>query len=320
MSRKRDPANDATTLEQLVGCALDAMWVVDEDDIVRFMNPAAETLSGFGADEMIGAPLARILPPEIAKRHLGYIQRYLKRGGSSPVLGKTREFEIITRSGERVAVELRAFEIGADGGKRRFGAVMHDIGARRAAEQSRQLMLEKMQHLAAEDDLTGLPNRRAFFDALEREVSATSRHGHPACVGIIDIDRFRQINDGHGHDAGDLVLKAITVIMQATLRCEDMIARIGGEEFALLLPDTLIGDAGIAMERLLQAVRETPIALPDDVALSLTVSAGIAPLGDDRNGAMCLRAADIAHLRAKESGGDRVCTQTEDIASRSAAE
>ncbi len=108
--------------------------------------------------------------------------------------------------------------------------------------------------------------------------------------------------------------------MQATLRCEDMIARIGGEEFALLLPDTLIDDAGIAMERLLRAVRETPIELPDDVALSLTVSAGIAPLGEDRNGAMCLRAADIAHLRAKESGGDRVYTQTEDIAPRSAAE
>ncbi len=320
MTKDRDPANDATSLEQLVGCALDAMWVIDEDDIIRFMNPAAEILSGFGADQLIGGPLARILPPDIAKHHLGYIQRYLEDGGLSSVLGKTREFEIVTRSGERVAIELRAFEIGASGGKRRFGAVMHDIGARRAAEESQRRLIEKMQHLAAEDDLTGLPNRRAFFDALEREVSATSRHGHPACIGIVDIDHFRQINDSNGHDAGDRVLKAITAIMKATLRCEDMIARIGGEEFAILLPDTEIDDAGIAMERLRQAVRETPIELPDDVALSLTVSAGLAPLGDDRNGALCLRAADIALLQAKESGGDRVCTHSDDIAPRSAAE
>ena len=88
MSKDRDPANDATSLEQLVGCALDAMWVIDEDDIIQFMNPAAEILSGFGADQLIGGPLARILPPDIAKRHLGYIQRYLEGGGSSSVLGK----------------------------------------------------------------------------------------------------------------------------------------------------------------------------------------------------------------------------------------
>ncbi len=320
MSKDRDPANDVTSLEQLVGCAFDAMWVIDEDDIIQFMNSAAEVLSGFSADELIGAPLARILPPDIAKQHLGYTQRYVEDGGPSSVLGKIREFEIVARSGERVPIELRAFEISASGGKRRFGAVMHDIGARRAAEETQRQLLEKMQHLAAEDELTGLPNRRAFFDALEREVSATSRHGHPACIGIINIDRFRQVNDSYGHDAGDRALKAITVIMKATLRCEDLIARIGGEEFAILFPDTKIDAASTALERLLQAVRQTPIELSDDVALSLTVGAGVAPLGDDRNGAACLQAADIALLRAKETGGDRICTHSDDIASKSAAE
>lgn len=320
MSKDRDPANDATSLERLVGCALDAMWVVDEDDIIRFMNPAAGILSGFSADELIGAPLARILPPDIAEHHPGYIQRCVDRGDPSSVPGEIRELEIVACSGARVAVELRAFEIEASGGKRRFGAVMHDISGLRAVQESQRQMLENMRRLATEDELTGLPNRRSFFGALEREVSATSRHGHPACIGIIDIDRFKQINDDYGHDAGDRVLKAITVIMQATLRREDMIARIGDEEFAILLPDTVIDAANIATERLLQAVRQTPIELADDVALSLTVSAGVAPLGDDRNGAMCLRAADIALLRAKESGGDRVCTNADVIAPRSAAE
>ena len=320
MSKDRDPANDVTSLEQLVGCALDAMWVIDEDDIVQLMNPAAEILSGFSADELIDGPFARILPPDIAEHHLGYIQRYVEGSDPSSVLGEIRELEIITCAGARVAIELRAFEINASGGKRRFGAVMHDSSGFRAAEESRRQLVENMHDLAAEDELTGLPNRRSFFYALEREVSATSRHGHPACIGIIDIDRFKQINDDYGHDAGDLALKAITVIMQATLRCEDMIARIGDEEFAILLPDTKIDTANIAMERLLQAVRQTPIELPEDVALSLTVSAGIAPLGDDRNGAVCLRAADIALLRAKESGGDCVCTNADVIAPRSAAE
>ena len=315
-----DPAKDSTSLDELVSRALDAMWVIDEDDIVHFMNPAAVQLSGFGADQLIGAPLAQIMPPEIAKHHLEYIKGYIAAGATSLVLGKIRELEIVTRSGETVAVELRAFEIGASGGKRRFGAVMPDISARKAAEASQHELLEKMRRLAYEDELTGLPNRRSFFDTLEREVSATNRHGHPACVGVVDIDHFKRINDTHGDDAGDRVLAAIAKIMTVTMRIEDVIARVGGGEFAILLPDTEIGPACIALERVLENVRRTPIMLRGDVSLSLTVSAGVAAIAPDSNGAHCLRTADIALLRAKETGRDRLCATADDIAPKSAAE
>lgn len=309
-----------TGLADLIDCALDAVWIVDEHDIVHYVNPAATELCGYAPEELIGGPFSRVLSRETAVLHAGYFRDHLDRGGGSRVLGKLRELTILSRSGKFVQIELKAFKISPRDGTMRFGAIMRDITQRKQNEARQRRLLEKMQRIAAEDELTRLPNRRGFFDALHRIASAVKRHGRPACVAMIDIDRFKRVNDRYGHDAGDRTLAAVAGIMSASMRSEDLVARIGGEEFAVLFPDTEIGAAHAALERLLANVRSTPIILSDGVALTVTVSAGltaIEPTGDDAN---CLQAADAALLKAKKSGRDRVHADFDDSIPQAAAE
>ncbi len=309
-----------TGLADLIDCALDAVWIVDEHDIVHYLNPAATELCGYAREELIGGPLSRILPRETAVLHTGYIRDYLDRGGGSRVLGKLREFTILSRSGKFIPIELKAFEISPRDGTKRFGAIMRDITQRKQNEARQRRLLAKMQRIAAEDELTHLPNRRGFFDALHRIASGAKRHRRPACVAMINIDRFKRVNDRYGHDAGDRALVAVARIMTASLRSEDLVARIGGEEFAVLFPDTGIGAAYAALERLLANVRSTPIILSDGVALTVTVSAGLTPIERAGDGANCLQAADAALLKAKKSGRNRIHAEFNESTPQAAAE
>lgn len=297
----------SSDLLQLIGYALDAMWIVDEDNIVKFMNPAAEALTGYDANDLTGRHLSAILPPDIAENHADYLRSYLERGGESTVLGKVRELSIVRRSGQEVPIELKAFEIGSECGKRRFGAVMRDITQRRENEKKQQQMLDEMQRLATEDDLTGLPNRREFFIELDRLVEFVRRYGQPACVAIIDIDLFKQINHLHGHDAGDKVLHAISGVMTQKLRGTDLLARIGGEEFGMLMPESEPEGAIFGLERLRDNVKNTPVLLPDGTEVTITVSIGMAAIDGDDATRHCIKAAGDALLAAKRSGRDRIC-------------
>ena len=117
----------------------------------------------------------------------------------------------------------------------------------------------QLRTLAFVDPLTGLPNRRAFDDDLARETSRARRHGHVLSVAVLDVDGLKRINDELGHDAGDSLLRAVGVVLRAALRNEDVAYRIGGDEFALLLPDVDVADDGFLRERL-QAVGSPPLS------------------------------------------------------------
>lgn len=306
-------------LAQLIASALDAVWVVDEHDIIEYLNPAAVELCGYPAEELLGVPISRILPREVAGDHAEFLRAHIDGDGPAQVLGRVRELSIVTRGGRIVPVEVKAFEIAGIGGKRRFGAMMRDITERRQAEARQRRLVEKLQRMASKDELTGLPNRRAFFDTLDRTVAAARRHRRPACIAVVDIDLFKRVNDRHGHDAGDRALAAIAGILSASMRTEDMVARIGGEEFAFLLPDTDLQAAYGAIERMQDNVRQTPIILANGAALSITVSAGVAALDPDQDGAADLRTADAALLRAKQTGRDRICIADDEPDEQSAA-
>jgi len=308
-------------LAELVASALDAVWVVDEREIIEYLNPAAAALSGYAAEDLLGGPLSRILPRDVAHTHAGFLRAYVKGEGegTTRVLGKFRELSIVSRNGRIVPVEIKAFEIASTDGKRRFGALMRDITDRKRAETRQRRLVEKLHRLASEDELTGLPNRRAFFDALDRTIAAARRHQRPACVAIADIDRFKRINDRYGHDAGDRALMSVAGILKSTMRSEDIVARIGGEEFAFLLPDTDIDAACGALDRLVDTISQTPIILPDGIALRITLSAGIAPLDVENNGTNSMRMADAALLRAKGSGRNRFCIADDASGRQSAA-
>ena len=161
----------------------------------------------------------------------------------------------------------------------------------------------RLEALLREDALTGLLNRRAILTQLAGMVSAARRHGHPLSLAILDLDDFKAINDEHGHDVGDEVLKAAVHAMRANLRAEDQLGRLGGEEFLVLLPDT----PGTAARSVANKLREE-VARADS-PVPVTVSAGVATWDHEAPEQM-LRRADQALYRAKDAGRDRVMAAT----------
>lgn len=164
-----------------------------------------------------------------------------------------------------------------------------------------------LRHLVLIDPLTGLYNRRFLQQALDREFAAATRYGYPLACAIADLDRFKQINDAHGHLVGDEVLSKIAGLFQSNFRAPDLCFRFGGEELVVLMPHTAAQPAVAACERFLQKLRETPIATAAG-ELRLTASVGVACL---RNGNFAtpndmLAAADVALYTAKRQGRDRV--------------
>ncbi|KAA0590268.1 diguanylate cyclase [Azospirillum lipoferum] len=178
--------------------------------------------------------------------------------------------------------------------------------------ECRRVDTEKMLRDAAlSDPLTGLANRRAFFAAIDRTVAGALRHDTPVSLLMLDIDHFKEVNDTRGHDAGDVVLVALSRLLQRSVRQSDLVARFGGEEFAILLPNAPVDGAALLAERLRCAVRD--LAIPQDGAiLHVTVSIGVSTLTPDIDRAdVMIKAADMALYQAKQGGRDRVCRHRE---------
>ena len=169
---------------------------------------------------------------------------------------------------------------------------IEDISERKELEQ-------RLRVLATTDELTGIFNRRHFFDRAEPLVALAERHQRPLSLALLDVDNFKALNDAHGHLIGDEALRVLTRLCQSTLRASDLLARFGGEEFVVLFPETAGDDAREAVERIQDALR-TRIAGP-----SFTVSAGVAERKRGEGLEGLLRRADTALYHAKDEGRDR---------------
>ena len=173
----------------------------------------------------------------------------------------------------------------------------------------RKLLEKELQRQAHLDYLTGLPNRRDFMERGEIEFSRTLRYDNHLSILMLDIDHFKKINDTYGHQSGDLVLKSIASTFHKELRSVDIVGRLGGEEFALILPETGIEKATEVAERLREIISANEVALPDGMKISITVSIGIASLIDkDSDMNMLLMESDKALYKAKLAGRNRVCS------------
>lgn len=167
---------------------------------------------------------------------------------------------------------------------------------------------EELERRAYYDYLTGLANRRYFIEQAEFELARTLRYGGELSVIMFDIDHFKLVNDTHGHKIGDIVLQKIADISRASLRDVDIIGRIGGEEFAILLPETGSKQAMEAAERLRIAVSNGRVAMQDNLSLQVTASFGVTTVNTDQaNLDTLLNQADQALYQAKNDGRNRVC-------------
>ncbi len=184
--------------------------------------------------------------------------------------------------------------------------VLESFAATTSAAIQNARLHAKVQKMAITDPLTGLYNRRGFYELGKREIERVRRFGHPLSAIMLDIDLFKMINDTYGHASGDQVLKAIAERLNHNIRGVDILGRYGGDEFSILLPETDLATANVIAGRLRRAIAKYPIST-DDGLLSITISVGIAKATEEMSDLdALLNLADSAMYSAKQGGRDRV--------------
>jgi diguanylate cyclase (GGDEF)-like protein len=161
---------------------------------------------------------------------------------------------------------------------------------------------------ATHDVLTGIPNRRYFMELMDRQLVMSQRYGNPFVLALADIDCFKTVNDTYGHHVGDGVLKHFTAACRKYLRKSDILSRIGGEEFAILLPNASLAEAQAVMKRVTIAIEEADIDIGQSTPLKITTSFGLADWSSvDKGVDAFFRRADLAMYEAKHRGRNLVC-------------
>ena len=153
--------------------------------------------------------------------------------------------------------------------------------------------------------MTLLPNRRAFRARLMRDLEASERAGLSMAVAMMDIDHFKRINDQYGHDMGDSTLQLLAKLLLEHLRADDTVARMGGEEFAVLMPRTTVAQAQVIVERMRVAVARQVFGT-QEIPLTLSISVGLAGLAPGASADQVMKSADAALYEAKDAGRNRV--------------
>lgn len=222
---------------------------------------------------------------------------YLARQLESIRSGRDGALNIRLNSGEVIRFHCKALP---DGGRLLTYGNVSDL-VREA---------EALERLAAIDGMTGLNNRRNFLELAESEWTRFRRYGRPMALLMCDIDHFKRVNDSYGHDAGDEVIKTVADILQKQKRASDIAGRLGGEEFALVLPEATLDSAVAAGERLRKCVAEHVIAA-GGTRIPVTISVGASICHTAISGVEeLIKQADLALYEAKRSGRNRVCRYT----------
>ncbi len=276
---------------------------LDREQRYRFSNRIYDDWLGIPQSEMHGRSVAEVFGAEAYGRMQPHIERVLA--------GEEVQFEFGTgqRGGQRALQMACVPHLGADGAVLGFYMLANDVTALKRAQEDLRFAAIQLQHdarrlefLAHHDTLTGLPNRAMFHDRAREAVAHARRHDKTAAVLFVDLDHFKEVNDRLGHDIGDALLKLIASRLRACVRGDDFVARIGGDEFCVLLQD--IADpreaASVAQKLVAELGQSCRI---DQHEVSSGASIGIACVPQDgQDVATLLRLADAAMYRAKDAG------------------
>jgi len=284
-------------LKTIIETEPECVKVLAADGTLLQMNRAGlDMIEAESESQVIGRKVTDIVTPQYRKAFDDLSER-VNRGESG-----TLEFEIVGLKGGHRWLDTHAVPMrDVNGQITGLLGVTRDITARKRAEQ-------ELEQLAQTDFLTNLSNRRHFMTQAEQELSRTLRYGGPLSVLMMDLDYFKKINDTYGHKTGDLVLRRFADLSRQTLREVDAIGRIGGEEFAVVLPQTDGQHALEAAERLRKLTEDAEVALEQGLPFHFTVSIGVATLtGPSTNIDTLLSQADQALYKAKKIGRNKVC-------------
>jgi diguanylate cyclase (GGDEF)-like protein len=221
----------------------------------------------------------------------------------------TAALPVIVLTGKgKGAPQTECFALGADA----YFEKPVDLNTLAAAVATRLQRTAEVSREARQDSLTGLPNRAAFREACERARALAQRNREPLSLAILDLDRFKSVNDKHGHAAGDEVLRRAATVIARSLRTSDLLARWGGEEFVALLPKANQKGAVQSMERALQALRQEQFVGADGSTFKVTFSAGVVQYPEGASIEEAVSAADRLLYLAKVAGRDRVLGANDD--------
>lgn len=254
---------------------------------------------GYSAAEMKALDVASITHPDDFADDLANMERL--RAGQIPDFSVEKRY--IHKDGHPVWVAVTVSPLWTSGAiPDRHMEIVQDISLRKEVEQ----MLVAMAHT---DSLTGLANRGHFLGLAKQELARSLRYNKPLSVLMLDADLFKSINDRYGHTVGDTALMKLADVCRETLRAVDLVGRLGGEEFAVLLPETDHAMAVEVADRLRKAIADSRVPLERGLPLKFTVSIGVASLASrDDNLDVLLNKADTALYEAKNSGRNKVCT------------
>jgi diguanylate cyclase (GGDEF)-like protein/PAS domain S-box-containing protein len=298
-------------LAALFEAAVDAIVVADDRGIIERVNPSCERMFGYDRDELIGQNLSILMPVSTARSHDGYLRRY-REGGAPQVIGRGRNDVARRADRSEFPLHLSVSEFEVDG-RTWFVGMIRDVSDLVEAERRRDEVIrelrasrEQFRIAATRDALTGLPNRVVFLDQLDRAIEQALLGADELTVAFIDLDRFKLVNDTQGHEAGDDLLREIAQRLQSLAHPGDLVARLAGDEFVVLLRGRMMPlERSARLHQMLDALgRPVPLA-GGPVDLAVSIGAATYP-ADAEDAEHLIRAADLAMYQAKRNGGSAV--------------
>ena len=274
----------------------DGMIVTDADRVILRVNSAFTQITGYSAEEAIGQNPRMLRSDRHDESFYAAMWEAIERTGAwhGEIWHQRKSGDVYPEQLTITAVKTAVGQI------THYVATLRDITERKPLE-------EEVQQLAYYDSLTRLPNRRLFNDRLSQTLARAKRAQSRMALMFIDLDEFKPINDQYGHEAGDWVLEAVARRIERCLRASDTVARVGGDEFLVLLPDIQTGGDSLAVAEKIRLELEKPFVTPSQLSLRASSSIGIAIYPDHANTEEdLLRVGDRAMYQAKSAGGNSV--------------
>lgn len=271
----------------------DAIITIDSTATIETFNPGAEKLFGYTAEDVIGQNVKILTPEDIRVDHDDFVRR-LVTGGQPRLLNTVRELIAVRKDGSEFPIELSITRADIHDDVK-FTGVVRDITERKKAE-------EEIRKMAMTDSLTGLANRNIFHRRLEEGIVLAKRQGQLLGLAMIDLDKFKPVNDTYGHPAGDALLVHVAEVLMELSRDTDTVVRLGGDEFAIILtnPET-VESVGLPAERIITALR-TPVDIEgNEIQIGASIGISFYPTDGDVSEDL-IKTADLALYDAKESG------------------
>ena len=293
----------------------DVVVLLDDRGCILYVNPAINDVFGYTQSELVSRSIATIQPEQLREAHAEGMRGYLKTG-KRKLDWRSVETMGLHRDGHEFPIEINFSDMLVDG-RRVFAGFIRDITARKNAQTALSDSEQRFRHLAHFDALTGLPNRTFLCEHLAECLNRPLPERPALSLLLLDLDSFKNVNDGIGHGAGDLLLCEVGRRLQQCVRDGDVVARLGGDEFAVILRNS--GDKGRAAEQMaarILKVIEWPCRLQgDEITMSTSIGIALAPR-DSTDADTLLKYAETAMYAAKDKGRNGLCFYTPEMNQR----